>query len=118
MLNIDNKFEIGQEVYVIRKFTMKETCPACKGEGRKIIDGNAFTCNRCYGSGQVNGIENYQVTGKDTIKKMRIYLERSDGGIKSVVKYVFKNGRDYTDKKLFLTAEEADARCKKLNEED
>ena len=32
-----------------------------------------------------------------------------------MVKYVFKNGRDYTDKKLFLTKEEAEIRCKELN---
>lgn len=29
MLNIDNQFEIGQEVYVIRKERTKEKCPAC-----------------------------------------------------------------------------------------
>ena len=33
MLNIDNKFEIGQEVYVIRKERTKEKCFACNGDG-------------------------------------------------------------------------------------
>lgn len=36
---------------------------------------------------------------------------------KTVVKYAFKNGYDYTEAKLFLTKEEAEACCKELMEE-
>ena len=47
MFNINNKFEIGQEVYLIRKVKIKNPCPACNGEGNKIIDGNKFYCSKC-----------------------------------------------------------------------
>ena len=118
MLSVDNKFEIGQDVYVVHKCRTKEICPACKGEGSKIIDGNIFTCQKCHSSGQLRDIKNYQVIGKDTIKKIRIYLDECGGEIKSVVKYAFENGNDYTDAKLFITKEEAEECCKKLNMED
>ena len=118
MLSINNKFEIGQDVYVVHKCRTKEICPSCKGEGNKIIDGNIFTCQKCYGSGQLMGIKNYQVIGKDTIKRIKIYLEECGGEIKSVVKYAFEDGNDYTDAKLFITEEEAKARCKELNMDD
>ena len=53
MLNIDNKFEIGQEVYVIRKERTKEKCPACNGDGTFLHKGYKVKCTYCYGSGNV-----------------------------------------------------------------
>ncbi len=119
MLNIDNKFEIGQEVYVIQKCRMKDECPACKGEGHIIVDGNRFSCVTCYGTGRLHGQKKvYQVVGKDIIDKIKTYsyrLHNGTDGIKTVVKYAFRNGTDYTDVKLFLTEEEAIAECDRLN---
>ena len=31
MITIDNKYELGQEVYVIRKARVSHKCPACDG---------------------------------------------------------------------------------------
>lgn len=119
MLNIDNKFEIGQEVYVIRKERVKEQCPACKGKGQIIVDGNRFSCVTCYGTGRLHGQKKtYQVVGKDIIDKIKTYsyrLHNGTDGIKTIVKYAFKDGTDYTDAKLFLTEEEANAECERLN---
>lgn len=122
MLNIDNKFEIGQEVYVIRKERTKEKCSACNGEGYIIVNENRFSCVSCYGTGLLHGKKKiYQLVGKDVIDKIKTYsyrLHNGTDGIKTVVKYAFKNGDDYTDAKLFLTREEAEARCKELNGEE
>ena len=49
MLNIENKFNIGDEVYVIQKVKIKNPCSACNGAGHKIIDGNKFYCSKCNG---------------------------------------------------------------------
>lgn len=60
----------------------------------------------------------YQIVGRDIIDKIKTYsyrLHNGTDGIKTVVKYAFKNGTDYTDAKLFLTEEEANAECDKLN---
>ena len=70
MLQIDNKFDIGQELYVIQKCRVKNECPACKGEGQIIVDGNRFSCVTCYGTGRLHGQKKtYQVVGKDIIDK-------------------------------------------------
>ena len=38
MLYVDNKFEIGQEVYIVQKAREDFICPACNGDGHKMID--------------------------------------------------------------------------------
>ena len=38
MLYVDNKFEIGQEVYIVQKAREDSICPACNGDGHKMID--------------------------------------------------------------------------------
>lgn len=64
----------------------------------------------------------YQLAGKDTIANIKVYNYLLNTGghhnePKTVVKYGFKNGDDYTDQKLFTTQEEAKARCNELNKE-
>lgn len=120
-INIETKFNIGQEVYIIQKARSKEPCAACNGEGYIIVDGNRFSCDKCFGTGRLHGKRKiYQLAGKDTITSIKIfnYLLNADGHhneLKTVVKYAFKNGNDFTDQKLFATQEEAQARCNELN---
>ena len=81
MVTIDNKFDIGQEVYIVRKMREKTVCPACDGIGYKIF----------------------------------MYIENDE--MKTVVKYKLKNGTEFVERSLFATREEAEARCKELNEQ-
>ncbi len=122
-INMETKFDIGQEVYVIQKARAKEPCAACNGHGDIIIDGNRFSCISCCGTGRLYGRKKvYQLVGKDTITSIKVfkYLLNASGHhneLKTVVKYAFKNGNDFTDQKLFATQEEAEARCRELNGE-
>lgn len=122
-INIETKFNIGQEVYIIQKARVKEPCAACNGQGHIKIEGNDFSCTSCYGTGRLYGKKKiYQLLGKDTITSIKIfnYLLNTGGHnneLKTVVKYSFKNGFDYTDQKLFATQEEAETRCNELNKE-
>ena len=118
MLYVDNKFEIGQEVYIVQKAREDFICPACNGDGHIIVNENRFSCVSCYGTGLLHGKKSYQLVGKDVIDKIKTYsyrLHNGTNGIKTVVKYAFKDGTDYTDAKLFLTEEEANAECDRLN---
>ena len=36
-INIETKFNIGQEVYIIQKARSKEPCAACNGEGHIMV---------------------------------------------------------------------------------
>ena len=118
MLQINNKFEVGQEVYIIQKVRVKEDCPACNGEGHIIIDGNRFSCVTCYGTGRLHGQKKtHEVIGKKVIIKIKTYTYRNNGvgEMRTEVKYIFENGYEFTDAKLFLTEGEANAECDRLN---
>ena len=122
-INVETKVNIDQEVYIIQKARLKEPCAVCNGEGHIIVDGNRFSCTSCFGTGRLYGKRKiYQLLGKDTITSIKVfnYLLNADGHhneLKTVVKYAFKNGTDFTDQKLFATQEEAEARCRELNGE-
>lgn len=118
MLNIENKYEIGQEVFIVKKKREEKNCPACDGVGHKIIDGHKFSCVDCYGSGKIYGRKKIYKAEKDKIRRITIQLYTENGELKTVVKYRFKGGDEYTDKRLFSTQEEAETCCKELNGED
>lgn len=123
-INVETKFNLGQEVYIIQKARSKESCVACNGEGHIIIDSNKFSCNTCFGTGRLHGKRKlYQLADKDIITNIKVYNYLLNTGghhneSKTVVKYGFKNGDDYSDQKLFATQEEARARCNELNGEE
>lgn len=122
-INVETKFNIDQEVYIIQKARSKEPCAACNGEGHIIIEGNRFSCNTCFGTGRLHGKRKiYQLAGKDTITNIKVYNYLLNTGghhnePKTVVKYGFADRSDYTEQKLFTTQEEAQARCNELNKE-
>ena len=43
MLNINNKYEIGQEVYLLEK----KNCPVCNGKGSFYHNGYHIECPKC-----------------------------------------------------------------------
>ena len=127
MLNINNKFEIGQEVYLIRKVKIKNPCPACNGEGNKIIDGNKFYCSKCNGEGYLRYEEKkeYQVVGLVTISLVKSITQLQGKELipQTVVTYNASNENGtYTIKEipehhLFTNGEEAMKYCGILNRE-
>lgn len=126
MLNIDNKFEVGQEVYVIQKVRTKTPCSACNGEGHKIIDGNKFYCSKCNGEGYLRyeTKKEYQVIGLKTVTLVKsiTQLQGKELVPKTVITYNVGNEcmtlKEVPEHHLFTTKEEAEACCKELNEEE
>lgn len=110
-INIQTKFNIGQEVYIIQKARSKEPCAACNGEGHIIIDGNRFSYDMCRTDGKVSKIK-YE-TRKKVIDDVRVLNTLKT----NIVRYGFKNGAVYTEKNVFATQEEAETRCNELNKE-
>ena len=116
MYTVNNKFEIGQEVYIVQKARENSICPACNGDGHKMINGHKFSCVNCYGTGRLQGKKKiYKVKGKDKIHRISIQVYIENEEVKTVIKYKFQNTTEFTDNRLFATEEEAIAECDKLN---
>lgn len=119
MLQIDNKFEIGQEVYVIQKVRVKKPCSACNGEGHKIIDGNKYYCSRCDGEGflRYETKKEYQVVGlkEVTLIKTLTHPQGQNSEPRTEIKYNVGNIKEVPEHHLFVNGEEAIAECDKLN---
>ena len=121
MMQIDNKFEIGQEVYVIRKVKVENPCPACNGEKHKIIDGSKFYCSKCNGEGflRYETKKEYQVVGlkEVTLIKTLTQLQGQENKPETDVRYNLGNMKDVPEHLLYANGEEAIAACEKLNKE-
>ena len=123
MLNIDNQFEIGQEVYVIRKERTKEICPACNNQGHLVIDGNRFSCEKCNGRGYLRNTANieYQVLGQYVVTLVKSITQLQDKKLlpKTVVTYNVGNEymtlKEIPEHHLFVSCDEAITVCGDLN---
>lgn len=121
---IENKFNIGDEVYVIQKVKIKNPCSACNGDGYKIIDGNKFYCSKCYGERYLwhETKKEYQVIGLKTVTLVKsiTQLQAKERIPQTVITYNVGNEcmtiKEVPEHHLFDTKEEAEARCKELNE--
>lgn len=47
MLNIDNKFNIGDEVYILSQQPIEHICPVCEGKGSFMHNGAKILCPKC-----------------------------------------------------------------------
>lgn len=115
-INVETKYDVGQEVYRIGKVRKEEICSACNGEGYIKINNNVFSCNTCSTTGKICGErEQYQIVGKDTIKNISVVNYLYNG---TRVRYGFDMGITFTENRLFETQEAAEEKCKELNREN
>lgn len=118
MMQIDNKFEIGQVVYVIRKVKVENPCPACNGEGHKIIGGHKFYCSKCGGVGFLKSKKKeYQVIGvmEITLIKTITRIEGENSEPCTIIRYNVGNLKEVPEHYLFVDGEEAIKYCAELN---
>lgn len=123
MIQVNNKFNIGDEVYAIRKERVRKLCSACNGAGYKIIDGNKFFCSKCNGK-KYCGYETkkeYQVIGLKTVKLVKSITQLQGKELipQTVITYnVGSEGmtlKEVPEHHLFATNEEAIRVCGELN---
>ena len=122
---IDNKFEIGQEVYVCKNnsYHEKEECKVCGWSGTVNIKGKMYRCPECNGTKFTRNkfIKKY-VPEKRRIRKIKISVYETNKGTDVSIRYEMSENCDGTivdDRNIiFATLEEAEARCKELNGED
>ena len=129
MHTIDNKFEVGQEVYSLTKtkerLENKCTCDVCMGRGKVTYKGYDVKCPKCKGKGdiildskvvEINTVDHepylivsyrYTVCKDSAILRYKIKQEK-DHFSKSI-------GKNVTEDMIFADREEAVKVCDELN---
>lgn len=129
MFTVDNKFEVGQEVYLLTKtkerLENKCTCDVCMGRGKVTYKGYDVKCPKCKGKGDI--ILNSKVVEINTVdpESYRIvsyrYTVCKDG---EILRYKIKQEKDHfsknieksvTEEEIFAMREEAVKVCDELN---
>lgn len=132
MLYVDNKFGIGQEVYLVTKtkerLENKCTCDVCMGRGKVTYKGYEMNCPKCNGKKEIvldsKTVEIY--TAEDKLYRIVSYRYTvcKDG---AVLRYKLKWQEDHfskyveknvTEDMIFADREEAVKVCDELNMSD
>lgn len=113
MLQVNNKFNIGDEVYILSQQPTVHICPVCKGKGSFMHNGAKILCPQCDNGKLFDNINKiYQVMGKQKITGIRT---NTHDGINFSIRYNV-SGNKRAEDRVFATKEEAETRCKELNE--
>ena len=118
-MQINTRFNIGQELYVCTDIAAKQNqCSICHGCGKVTIKSESFICPKCQGA-SAHQPKEYK---PEKIRIHKIRTSASTGGNVSV-KYTYFDDmgkkRNIAESKnlLFAAQEEAETRCNELNKE-
>lgn len=126
MFTVDNKFELNQQVFVIRKehrtIEKKETCDVCLGEGKISYKGYSMNCPKCHGKRETvlgsNQIDVYSVDSHPhTITSFRYSVTRQGNVLKYRIDGNTFDGKNISEDMICGTYREAKECCNKLNGE-
>ena len=113
MIIFDNKFNIGEEVYLITQVPIKYECPICEGEGKIVHNGYEMGCPKCQGHGKLCDDKSrvWEVmNGTFTINS----IKANCNGESVTMRYKV-SGYNRAEYNLFKSVEDAEKRCKELN---
>ena len=125
-INVETKFEAGQEVFLIKKdrkvIENKEKCKICNGEGHIIFKGYTMSCPECEGSKYIcvdsNIIDEYFTDKKPhIITSIGIKITAKGSKLTYMIDGKTFERKKFGENEIFATQEEAQARCNELNKE-
>jgi DnaJ-class molecular chaperone len=118
MITINNKFNVGDEIYTIVRVPLKYDCPVCKGTGAFVHNEHDIKCPRCCGSGKLH---DNKMVNEATDKLIVTSLRVSFNGVDSSVRYKLHGNykskwiKHRAEDNIFACKEEAEQRALELN---
>lgn len=119
MITVDNKFEVGQEVFIVnenvKSIRNEVTCPICDGIGTIVHKGHKLRCPNCNNGVTTISIDHvnvYSVSNRGKITSIRFQYANKDSFFTKYKIY----GKFIPEDRLAATEEEAIKLCEHLNE--
>lgn len=112
-MNLNNKFDIGQELYTVIRTPIKYDCPICKGEGKFNHNGYDVKCPKCQGTGKLEDSKTiWNVAPKVRIRSIKANIHSTN---QQTIKYMLDCNEIYIksrpEPQLFDTIKEAEQFC-------
>lgn len=116
MIEINNKFEIGEEVYTGVRIPVKYKCPICEGQGKFMHNGYDVRCSNCCGSGKLHNSHQFLLEPvKVRIRRIIASIWNDATTVKYKVDCSEANVRNRSESALFRSLEEVEQYCKECN---
>lgn len=116
MIEINNKFEIGEEVYTGVRVPVKYKCPICEGEGKFLHNGYEVRCSYCSGNGRLHNVHQFLLEPvKVKIRRIIASIWNDVITIKYKVDCNEANVRNRSESTLFRSLEESEQYCRECN---
>lgn len=116
MIEVNNKFEIGEEVYTGVRVPIKYKCPICEGQGKFMHNGYEVRCSNCCGSGKLHNSHQF------LLEPVKVKIYRINASVWNdviTVKYRVNcdeaNVRNRSETALLRSFEEVEQYCKECN---
>lgn len=118
MIEVDNKFEIGEECWTYYREKLAVDCPVCKGTKKIKYNGYELICKQCDSKGKV-------ATNQTIVKCCKVKIGRIIASIwenTKTVKYkvhpsdMFISIRNRSENTLYKTKEECEKVCMEINQ--
>lgn len=116
MIEINNKFEIGEELYTGVRVPVKYKCPICEGQGKFMHNGYEVRCSNCCESGKLHNSHQF------LLEPVKVRVRRIIASIwKDVITVKYKvdcneaNVKNRSESALFRSLEDAEQYCKECN---
>lgn len=123
-MKIETKFNVGDVVYVCKNNSTyeKEPCKICEGTGMITFKGTTFCCPQCHTSKFTHSKKVIKFTPEErTISKVIVSESINNGNLQIYTRYETKphcHRIAEHENMIFTTKEEAEERCKELNQRE
>lgn len=118
-MEINNKYNIGDELYTVVRKPIKYDCPVCDGSGIFVHNGYDVKCPHCYGSGKLHDNKTLWCVAneKARIRRINISIWAETMTYKYKCDYMGSdcNVKNRSESNLFDTLEDAENWCKENN---
>lgn len=116
MVEVNNKFKIGEKVYTGVRVPVKYKCPICEGEGKFLHNGYEVKCSNCCGSGKSHNAHQFLLEPvMVTVQRIIASIWNDAITVKYKVNCTDANVNNRSETTLFKTLDEAERYCKECN---
>ncbi|WP_368273634.1 hypothetical protein [Enterocloster bolteae] len=116
MIEVNNKFEIGEEVYTGVRVPVKYKCPICDGKGKFMHNGYEVRCSNCQGSRELHNSHQFLLEPvKVRVRRIIASIWNDEVTVKYKVNCSEANVRNRSESTLFRSLEEAEQYCKECS---